>query len=191
MIKKQDKLISSAESKALKAASKAEELRKLADGIKSTRGTGGETSLPGSSHSNKKSKGDSGHLAGTSPSAPTVNLSPQRKADSTKRVSRRSPESSPHWEAGGRFLRDGSSEFSQSSGSSYEMDTSDEDRRVLPVSWRKIAQVTLPAQGQGGHRAAAPYARGQGSQGSLSAQGYTYAPSYAARAVQPSGSMRD
>jgi hypothetical protein len=38
MIKKQDKLICSAKSKALKAASKAEELRKLADGIKSTGG---------------------------------------------------------------------------------------------------------------------------------------------------------
>ncbi len=54
MIKKQDKLISSAESKAHKAASKAKELHKLTDGIKSAGGTGGETSLPGSSHSNKK-----------------------------------------------------------------------------------------------------------------------------------------
>ena len=71
------------------------------------------------------------------------------------------------------------------------MDTSDEDRRVLPVSWRKIAQVTLPAQGQGGHRAAAPYARGQGSQGSLFAQGHTYAPAYVARAAQPSDSRKD
>ncbi len=163
MIKKQDKLISSAESKALKAASKAKELRKLADGIKSTGGTGGGTSPPGSNHSNKRSKGDSGHLAGTSSSVPTINLSPQCKEDSTKRVSRQSPENSPHREAGGHFLHDGSSEFSQGSGSSYEMDTLDEDRRVLPISRRKIAQVTLPAQGRGGHRAAAPYAWGQGS----------------------------
>jgi hypothetical protein len=132
MIKKQDKLISSGESKALKAASKAEELHKLADGIKSTGGTGGETSPPGSSHSNKRSKGDLGHSAGTSPSMPTINLSPQCKEDSTKRVSRQSPESSPHREAGGHFLRDGSSEFSQGSGSSYEMDTLEKTEGCSP-----------------------------------------------------------
>ncbi len=178
-------------SKVLKEALKAKELRKLVDGIKATGGTEEEDSLPGSNHSNKRSKGDSGHPADTSPSAPAANLSPQCKADSTKRVSRQSPESSPHQEAGGGFLCDGSSESSQGSGSSHRMDTLDEDRRVCPISLCKIAQVTLPAQGRGGRRAAAPYAQGQGSQGSLSAQGYIYAPAYAARAAQPSGSMKD
>ncbi len=57
MIKKQDKLTSSAESKALKAASKTKDLRKLADGIKSTGGTGGRLLFQGAATPTKGAKG--------------------------------------------------------------------------------------------------------------------------------------
>jgi hypothetical protein len=102
--KKQDKLVSAAESKARKAASKAKELRMLADGIKAAgiasppeSVEGVQTVLAGASvHSHKRSKGELGpSMTSTSTSTPTATLSPQRKVDSTKRASIRSPDGSP------------------------------------------------------------------------------------------------